>query len=182
SRLIHNVLTFGRQQRDQLTVHPRAASLDEVTQRVAGVWRPGLEARGFTVECSLHTPHIFKFDPDAVEQIIGNLLSNVEKYAESGHFVSIATQTDDKNARLTIEDHGPGIPARMRANVFAPFVRVRNDVTEGVSGTGIGLSISRNLAELHGGSLSLENVAGGGSRFVLTLPFKQDVGGGPPTQ
>ncbi len=181
SRLIHNVLTFGQQQRDQLTVHPRAASLDEVTQRVAGMWRPGLEAKGFTVECTLHAPNSFNFDPDAVEQIIGNLLSNVEKYAGSGRFVSIATQVNEKHARLTIEDHGPGIPARMRATVFAPFVRVRNDVTEGVSGTGIGLSISRNLAELHGGSLSLEDVAGGGSRFVLVLPIKQDVGGGPPT-
>lgn len=181
SRLIHNVLTFGQQQRDQLAVHPRTASLDEVTRRVTGVWRPGLEAKGFAVECSLNAPDPFMFDPDALEQIIGNLLSNVEKYAGSGGFVRIASLADGKNARLTIEDRGPGIPARMRATVFAPFVRVRNDVTEGVSGTGIGLSISRNLAELHGGTLALEDVPGGGSRFVLSLPIKLNVGGGPPT-
>jgi signal transduction histidine kinase len=69
-----------------------------------------------------------------------------------------------------VEDRGAGIPLRMREQVFAPFVRVRNDVTEGVSGTGIGLSISRHLAELHGGSLSLEDATPRGSRFVLTLP------------
>lgn len=181
SRLIHNVLTFGQQQRDQLAIHPRTASLDEVTRRVTGVWRPGLEAKGFAVECLLDAPDPFMFDPDALEQIIGNLLSNVEKYAGGGRYVKIATQADGKNVRLTIEDRGPGIPARMRATVFAPFVRVRNDVTEGVSGTGIGLSISRNLAELHGGSLTLEDVPGGGSRFVLTLPIKQNFGGGPPS-
>ena len=61
----------------------------------------------------------------------------------------------------------------MRDEIFAPFVRVRSDLTEGVSGTGIGLSISRHLAALHGGSLVLEDAAGGGSRFVLTLPLRQ---------
>ena len=172
SRLIHNVLTFARQQRDQLTVHPRKASMDEVTQRVVGVWRPGLEAKGFVVECDLNAAQSFAFDPDAVEQIIGNLLSNVEKYAESGHFVRVETHGDGREARLVIEDRGPGIPARMRESVFAPFVRVRSDVTEGVSGTGIGLTISRELAQLLGGSLSYADVKGGGARFVLTLPVK----------
>lgn len=172
SRLIHNVLTFARQQRDRLTVNARTASLDEVTGRVVNVWRPGLEAKQFTVECDLHAPQNFVFDPDAVEQIIGNLLSNVEKYADGGRFVRIATNVDGKFARLIIEDRGKGIPTRMREAVFAPFVRVRTDITEGVSGTGIGLSISRSLAELMGGSLALEDVAGGGSRFILTLPLK----------
>lgn len=172
-RLIHNVLTFARQQRDQLTIHPRAASLDDVTQRVAGLWRPGLEAKGFNVECSLAAPAPFLFDPDAVEQVLGNLLSNVEKYAGAGRFVRIATELRGREARLMVEDRGPGIPAGMRERIFAPFVRVRNDLTEGVSGTGIGLAISRQLAELHGGALTLDDGAAGGARFVLTLPLHQ---------
>ena len=173
SRLIHNVLTFARQHRDQLTVHARTSSLDDVTQRVVNLWRPVLEAKGFALECTLAAPLSFFFDPDAVEQIIGNLLSNVEKYAEGGRFVRITTEADEKKARLIIEDRGPGIPTRMREAVFAPFVRVRSDISEGVSGTGIGLSIARSLAELMLGSLALEDVKGGGSRFVLTLPRKQ---------
>lgn len=173
SRLIHNVLTFARQQRDQLTVHHATASLDEVTRRVVDLWRPGLEGKGFRVECSLAAAQPFEFDADAVEQIIGNLLSNVEKYAGGGHWVRIATDCDGVNARLMVEDRGPGIPARMREQVFAPFVRVRGDLTEGASGTGIGLSISKHLAELHGGSLLLEDAAPGGSRFVLILPVKR---------
>lgn len=180
SRLIHNVLTFARQQRDQLTLHARAASLDEVVTRVVGVWRPGLESKGFAVECALQASALFAFDPDAVEQILGNLLSNVEKYAADGHFARVSTVQRGEDARLVVEDRGPGIPARMKAEVFAPFVRVRNDVTEGVSGTGIGLTIARELALLHGGSLTYEEVSGGGARFVLTLPLKN--GAKAPTQ
>ena len=169
SRLIHNVLTFARQQRDQLTIRPRAASLDEIVSATVQLWRPGLEAKGFKVECGLAASQPFVFDPDAVEQILGNLLSNAEKYAADGKFMRITTAADGTSAKLAVEDRGPGVPARMREEIFAPFVRVRSDLTEGVSGTGIGLAISRQLAELHGGALALED-AGGGARFVLTLP------------
>ena len=172
SRLIHNVLTFARQQRDQLTIHTRQASLDDVAGRVIAVWRQGLEAKGFQVECTLNAATIFVFDPDAVEQIIGNLLSNVEKYAVEGRFVRITTSINAEQAMLVVEDRGPGVPSRMKGAVFSPFVRVRNDVTEGVSGTGIGLTIARELAILHGGTLSYEDVKEGGARFVLMIPMK----------
>ncbi len=173
SRLIHNVLSFARQQRDQLTIRVRVASLDDVVTATLQIWRPGLEAKGFRVESELRASQPFAFDPDAVEQILGNLISNVEKYASSGGFLRVGTVADAGTARVVVEDRGPGVPLKMRDEIFAPFVRVRSDLTEGASGTGIGLSIARHLALLHGGSLVLEEAAGGGSRFVLTLPLRQ---------
>jgi len=171
SRLIHNVLTFARQQRDELGVNPREASLDEVACRSVALWRPGLEARNFTVVNNFNAPTPFSFDPDAVEQILGNLLSNVEKYAASACYVGITTGQDGTHAYLTVEDRGPGIPARQQESVFQPFVRLHGELTEGVSGTGIGLSISRHLAELQGGTLEVGRLGSQGAKFILRLPL-----------
>jgi signal transduction histidine kinase len=93
-------------------------------------------------------------DPDAVEQIVGNLLSNVEKYAP-GAPVTVTTALEGDRAILTVHDGGLGIPPGEREAVFAPFVRLSDRLTEGVAGTGIGLTIARTLARLHGGELRI---------------------------
>lgn len=172
-RLIHNVLTFARHQRDQLAVHPQRAVLDDLVSRALDLWRPGLETKGFEVKTELCAPDPFLFDPDAVEQILGNLLSNVEKYAGAGRWLRLATEAGPRTVRLVVEDHGPGVPKAKKDAIFQPFVRLRNDLAEGASGTGIGLAISRELAQLHGGGLALDETWSEGARFVITLPNKQ---------
>ena len=109
-------------------------------------------------------------DADALEQILGNLLSNVDKYAGYGRWVAVRSEVVEGLAKIIVEDRGPGIPAGKRRNVFEPFERLRSDLAEGVSGTGIGLTISRELAQLHGGSLTVCPNYRDGARFILTLP------------
>ncbi len=118
-------------------------------------------------------PRPFVHDADAVAQILGNLLGNVEKYAAADRRVDVATGQDPRSAELQVRDYGPGVPAALRERVFKPFFRVRDDLTEGVSGTGIGLGIARDLARLHGGDLRLEDAAPG-ARFVLRLPLEDN--------
>lgn len=170
SRLINNVLNLARQQRDRLSVQVRPSVLDDVVEKAVEHWRALLESRQIDVRLSLAAPQHVKLDADAIAQIIGNLLSNVEKYAAQGKFVRIATEMDDACARLIVEDRGPGITAAKREVVFEAFERLRSDLTEGVSGTGIGLTISRELARLHGGSLEVDANFHEGARFVLTIP------------
>lgn len=172
NRLIQNVLNYARQQRDKLNIQPRNIQLDEVVQRAVGNWRALLESKGFQVQLSLAGPPVMKADADALEQILSNLLSNVDKYALPGKWVKISTETAGSSVRLTVEDRGPGIPAGKRRMVFEPFERLRSDLNEGVSGTGIGLTISRELAELHGGSLEVCSVYKDGAKFILTLPVQ----------
>jgi nitrogen-specific signal transduction histidine kinase len=172
NRLIQNVLNYARQQRDKLTVQKQPLALDEVIERAVGNWRPLLESKNFKVETKLQGPPSIPADADALEQILGNLLSNVDKYAASGKWVSVRTETDATVARVIVEDRGPGIPNNKRRSVFEPFERLRSDLNEGVSGTGIGLTISRELAELHGGTLDVCSVDPQGARFVLTLPIQ----------
>lgn len=169
SRLIQNVLNFARKQRDRLTVMPKPLDLARVVTRVADQWRPVLEKRGMSLELAIPPELRVVTDPDAVEQILGNLLSNAEKYASEGHWVRI-TGNRREHLQITVEDRGPGIPSGKHEQIFEPFERLRSDLREGVSGTGIGLTISRELAHLLGGTLTADADLRIGARFILTLP------------
>lgn len=171
-RLIQNVLNYARQQRDKLTIQPKELALDQTVSRIVEFWKPLLENKGFEIVTSLNGPETVMADPDAIEQILGNLISNVDKYANAGKWIAIHTEHDERNTRIIVEDHGPGIPAGKRRTVFEPFERLRSDLAEGVSGTGIGLTISRELAQLHGGSLTVCPNYRDGARFILSLPNK----------
>ncbi len=169
-RLIQNVLNYARQQRDKLTIQTKPLALDQTVARIAEFWKPLLETKGFEIVTSLDGPESVMADPDAIEQILGNLISNVDKYANAGKWISISTEHDERHTRIIVEDRGPGIPSSKRRTVFEPFERLRSDLAEGVSGTGIGLTISRELAQLHGGSLAVCPNYRDGARFILTLP------------
>lgn len=171
-RLIQNVLNYARQQRDKLTIQPQLLPLDQNVSRIAEFWKPLLENKGFEIVTSLNGPETVMADPDAIEQVLGNLISNVDKYANAGKWIAIRTEHDERSTRIIVEDHGPGIPSGKRRTVFEPFERLRSDLAEGVSGTGIGLTISRELAQLHGGSLTVCPNYREGARFILTLPNK----------
>lgn len=171
SRLIQNVLNFARKQRDRLSVNAVKVELAVVINRVAEQWRPVLEKRGITLEVDMPDSLPLQTDADAVEQILGNLLSNAEKYAADGQWVGIQARLEGKNnVWLIVSDHGSGIPAGKQELIFEPFERLRSDLREGVSGTGIGLTISRELAGLLGGSLYADATCREGARFVLCLP------------
>ncbi|MCB1277968.1 HAMP domain-containing sensor histidine kinase [Prosthecobacter sp.] len=169
-RLIQNVLNYARQQRDKLTIQTKPIALDENVSRIVDFWKPLLENKGFEIVSSFHGPATVMADPDAIEQILGNLISNVDKYGNAGKWIAIRTEHDAQSTRVIVEDRGPGIPSGKRRTIFEPFERLRSDLAEGVSGTGIGLTISRELAQLHGGSLAVCPNYRDGARFILTLP------------
>ena len=171
-RLIQNVLNYARQQRDKLTISPKPVSIDDIATRAIEFWKPMLEAKGFEIHLDLHGPPVLHADADAISQILGNLLSNVEKYGLAGRYVGLRTEVEGSLARIIVEDRGPGIPSGKRKAVFEPFERLRSDLNEGVSGTGIGLTISRELAQLHGGKLVVCPQYREGARFILTLPIQ----------
>ena len=169
SRLIGNVLTFSRGQRRVLKVRPREASLDEVVADVLEQFAPSLRQRGIAVHLTSDAGRRVQLDPDAIGQVIGNLLSNVEKYASAGGEVEVRTSQDATSASVTVTDRGPGVAHREAERIFEPFYRIEDGITEGVAGTGIGLALARQLARLHGGELRLVPGPGPGARFELRI-------------
>ena len=173
SRLIHNVLTFAREERHGLETHIVSGDLVALVSRIAEHWKPLLQRKGtrLVTELCLEQPALF--DADATEQILGNLLSNIEKYA-AGTTATLEVRQQDDHAMIRVSDDGPGIPAKAARRIFEPFFRARSDIAEGVSGTGLGLSIARALAEAQGGSLHHASTAKGAS-FVLKLPIAKPI-------
>jgi signal transduction histidine kinase len=161
SRLIGNVLTFSRKQRSALRLRRSPGVVDAVLRNTLEHCTAPLRAKGMEVIFEANAPHMAEFDADAVEQVAGNLLSNVEKYASTGTFVRVVSRQDGDWIAVSVADDGPGIPLRERRRVFEPFYRVSNRLTDGVAGTGIGLAIARDLARLHGGDLVLDDSPAG---------------------
>lgn len=105
--------------------------------------------------------------PIALRRCLTNLIDNACKY---GGFARIAVRRDGGTAVIRIEDGGPGIPEEEMKNVFEPFYRLEASRSRETGGTGLGLTIARNIAEQHGGSISLRNLPDKGLEVTLTLP------------
>lgn len=168
SRLIGNVLTFAKSQRQELQLHKTPVIPDETIRNTLDHFRPALKSREFIIELNLDATLSQNLDSDLLGQVLGNLIGNVEKYASQGKYLGITSRQDKDTLVVIIEDHGPGIPASQQNAIFQPFQRLSNQLSDGVSGTGIGLSISRDLARLHGGDLKMEP-SETGAKFKLTL-------------
>lgn len=180
SRLISNVLTFARQERQSLEPSLQTVELQSAIERIVDRYRPSLESHGMTITVesdevppaesglSSGTSGTAVVDPDFLEQILGNLINNVERYAADGRRLDVRWRITRGAAEVDVMDFGPGIPANRREDVFRPFVRLNNSVDQ-PAGTGIGLSIARNLARLQGGDLVLLP-SKSGCHFRLTIP------------
>ena len=167
SRLIGNVLTFARQRRGKLTLRKTTGRVDEVIGRVIERFRPALAQSGIEVTFDGSADSAVRLDVDAVEQILGNLFGNVEKYAAEGGRMEVLSRQRDDHTTIEVADRGPGIPTALEDRVFRPFYRISDRIDRG-TGTGIGLSIARQLARLHGGDVTLLP-SKSGARFQVRL-------------
>ncbi|MGJ8635032.1 MAG: sensor histidine kinase [Luteolibacter sp.] len=169
SRLVANVLTFSRRERDSLKLTPSRCIPGEIVSHTLENFRPALERRGIEIETDISANNHVLLDPDALSQITGNLLSNCEKYASSGRWLRISARLESDLLILEVSDKGSGIPSASRQRIFTPFERVLDSTNEGASGTGLGLSIGRDLAKRMGGTLELLD-SDQGATFRLSIP------------
>lgn len=168
-RLINNVLSFSRSNRGKLKLYKGLINPNHSIKEVVDNFRPLLEEKEITLEIDLRANQDLWLDPDLLKQVLGNLLNNIEKYAASGKKAFLRAKIDHQFLLIEIEDWGPGIPKNAGEKVFSSFYRVNSSLTEGVSGTGLGLSLARELARLHGGDLKLIDKKDPGCLFKLSL-------------
>ena len=111
-------------------------------------------------------------DPDKIERIMLNLLSNSVKFTPQGGSIYVNIYDKDDNIRIVVEDTGIGIPENMRQSIFERFVQVDRSISRNQEGSGIGLSLVKSLVDMHRGTISLESEEGKGSKFTIELPKK----------
>jgi signal transduction histidine kinase len=176
TRLINNVLDFSRMESGEKKYNFAPCDLTEVVCATAETFRPHLEANGFKFDCELPTaPISVRGDADALSQIIVNLLSNAEKYSSGKKEITLQLtqkQSPLSHAEIKVLDRGFGVPRGSEEKVFEKFYRAHDSLSSGIQGSGLGLTIARQIARAHGSDVVYEPREGGGSFFVLRLPIK----------
>lgn len=176
TRLINNVLDFSRMERGEKKYSFQPCDLTDIVRSTAETYRPHLESSGFKFDCEMPAVRIpIRGDADALSQIIVNLLSNAEKYSNGGK--EIALQLAQKqlplpHAEIRVLDRGPGLPRGCEEKVFEKFYRAHDSLSSGIQGSGLGLTIARQIARAHSGDIVYEPRDGGGSCFSLRLPVQ----------
>jgi signal transduction histidine kinase len=172
--LVENVLNFARSEKGANRVSLAPADLDHEIVEIIELFSPLARARKMTVADALDSGAVLPLDRDALRQILLNLLDNAVKYGPVGQTITVGSEIAGDRARVWVEDRGPGIPHELRQRVWEPYVRLSRDTESSTGGSGIGLSVVRELVGLQGGRRRVYGVSGGtGARFVIELPLAQ---------
>lgn len=169
-RLIDEVLDLSRIESGQLVISPEAVQIEEVLGEVKTILDPMAERAGITLEIGSGSTTLPPITADRTRfrQILMNYGSNAIKYGRAGGHAVIRAQVRGDSVRITVADDGVGIPIDKQDKIFQPFQRLGQE-TGSIEGTGIGLTITKRLAELMGGSVGFESTHGRGSEFWLEL-------------
>jgi two-component system sensor histidine kinase MtrB len=179
-KMINDLLDLARSDAGKLRIEPKPTPVEPLLQRVGRQMRPHFDERGqrFTVSAEKDLPEI-EADADRIAQVLANLLTNANKYAQKGAQVQLAATRVGDEIEFAVADDGPGLGEEELDHVFDRFWRAQADETQEVGGTGLGLAIAKSLVELHGGAISANSTQGEGATFRFVLPIAKD---GQPTR
>jgi len=185
NRLVDRLLALARADAEGIAIHRQTVNLSVLLADLVEQTRPLAEARGLTLAAQIAPDLAASVDPDAVTQIVLNLLGNAIKYTASGQ-VCLGAYLEKSQIRIAVSDSGPGIPAEHLPHIFERFYRVDRARSRdpsatlpsaplgtgraGLGGAGLGLAIARELARAHGGDVTVHSVPGEGSTFTVHLP------------
>jgi len=178
--VINDILDLSRIEAGRLPVEKIAFSPAQILHEVASLMRVRARESGLAFSVTLDTPVPARIssDPTRVRQILLNLVGNAIKFTRQGR-VAVRVRLDGTSLVFAVEDTGIGMDADQQAVLFQPFQQGDLSMTRRYGGSGLGLSISRALAEALGGHISVESAPGSGSTFRLVLPVDLGGPGGP---
>ena len=173
---INNVLDLNEIESQHLALRPATFALRPALTECVSLIQPAAAAKGLTVrlEIAEDTPAGVLGDRVRLQQILINLLGNAAKFTSAGSItmrVTACPRGQDDMFRFAVADTGPGIPTNQAERVFERFERLDTHVADAVEGSGLGLTLSSQVAALMGGSLRYEDNPGGGSLFLLEIPL-----------
>ncbi|MBA2244682.1 MAG: response regulator, partial [Gemmatimonadetes bacterium] len=171
-RLINQVLDLARLESGGLTLHAAPLDLVEFARATARSFTPLAERRGIAL--AFHSDAgrlVASVDAEQMEKVLLNLLSNAFKFTEPGGWVEVTLRTEGGSAVLEVRDSGIGVAPAQLPRIFNRFYQADSSVTRRHEGSGIGLSLVKELVELHGGTITAQSRQGEGSTFAVHLPL-----------
>lgn len=178
-QLLDDVLELSRLESNKIHIEDTECDLYEVAGEVQKVIQPQAEEKGLMLllELDAMPHHVVYGDKQYLVQLLLRIAGNAVKYTESGGSITISiveqkTSHDFASYQFIVEDTGIGISESFLEHIFEPFERQKNTTMSGVYGTGLGLTIVKNIVEMMGGTIEVSSAAGRGSRFIVTLSLR----------
>jgi PAS domain S-box-containing protein len=176
--LINGILDLSKIEAGGMELNPDTVNVDEVCSAALAVVRNEAHHKHLALSYSSTPPLLtLLVDPVRLKQILVNLLSNAVKFTPAGGSIGLDVAGDAANeeVQFTVWDTGIGIAPEQQGRLFQPFVQIDSGLDRHYSGTGLGLTLVRKFAELHGGGVAVDSSPGVGSRFTVTLPWRATV-------
>jgi len=172
-RVLNDILDYAKLESGTFGLHTEAFQLERTLAEVTGLMQPPALQKGLSLklEGASDLPRFVVADRDRLRQIVLNLVHNAIKFTEKGA-VTVSVEWKDECLWLEVADTGCGIEPEQLERMFEPFVQEDDSLARSHGGTGLGLTISRELAQRMGGELTATSVVGEGSRFLLKLPMQ----------
>jgi CheY-like chemotaxis protein len=172
-RLVDDLLDVSRVMRGKIDLHKEPVEVAAVVARAVEIVQPLIAVQGHRLELSLPQESLL-VDGDSVRlaQVVGNLLTNSAKYTEANGHIWVSASREDSNVVLRVRDDGIGIAPDMLPHVFELFMQADHTSTKAQGGLGIGLTLARNLVQMHAGTIEARSAGlGKGCEFIIRLPL-----------
>jgi len=175
SRMINDLLDLSKIEAGRLDLQPAPLELESVFSRALGTSQPLFAERGVQASSEIQTglPPVHA-DADRLHQVLTNLLANSVKFSPEGGTIRLSGRQQDGFALISVSDQGPGIPPDRLEQVFERFHQVRDPQKSHPLGSGLGLTISREIVEQMGGKIWVESEVGAGAVFSFTVPLAEE--------
>lgn len=171
-RLVNNLVDLNKLDDGYMHMNMENHDIVEIVSKIAASVSDYIENKGISFEyCSKTEAKVIPCDPDKMERIILNLLSNAIKFTDAGGKISFNVWDRDNRIYISVKDSGIGIAKEKQDMVFKRFVQIDKSLSRNHNGSGIGLSLSKSLVELHGGKISLISDTGKGCEFIIEIPI-----------
>ena len=173
TRLVADLRTLSLVESGGISLAFEKVSVKTFLERISTGFSLRAQELGSSLELDIYPENLStKFDPEQMTRVLSNLIDNALRYASPGT-IEIKARRFEEGLKLSVRDHGPGLPQEALEQVFERFYRTDRARTSRKEGSGLGLAIARAIVEAHGGRLEAENHLEGGVQFELSLPDKQ---------
>jgi len=168
-RMINNILTFSVKEDDKLSYQFKETDISNLVKSTLEEMRYWLDLHNFNLVSNIQENVMVMADAEAFKQAMANLINNAIKYSPTTKSLNVRLYKLDTKIFIEVKDAGLGIPQDQIPRIFEKFYRVRSKDTEPTSGTGIGLTVTKDIIEAHGGSIQVNSELNKGSMFKITL-------------